>query len=606
MICSSSTISAPDRGWRGRTRRLAAGLALVALAFAGLPLRAEPQASAVLIEKAQVAIERGDGVDAEVKLGRALSQGVPRNAIAALMGEALLIRDAPERARQWLEPQQFTPDTAFAGFRALARLERREGDLPAAGKAYDEALKVDAKDAGLWVEIGRLRYQGGQHALAIAAAERAIALDPENVSALLFRGQLIRDGYGLLAALPWFETALSHDPDNVSVLLEYAATLGELNRATEAVVVTRRALELSPGNPQAYFLQAVIAARAGKFDLARALLNRTGNKLAGVPAVMLFEATLELASGNPAVAAEQLELVLERRPDNDRARNLLARALFLGGEYRYLTRRMAEAVASAGAEPYMLTTVARAYEALGERDRAAVLLDRAAIPRGASFYAEANKGAIGDLLARGRTQEAERLAEARRAALPGNRDNLLAAGDVQLALGNPSEADLRYAAAGAIRMSDGLLLRRFQALLMKEDLAGASDVVQAYLSQTPTSRMALRLAAVLAIRANEAGRAEAILEHLASTGGGRDVQLLADLAVVEIGTGDALEGEIEARTAYDLQRASPVAAQALGLALAESGRKPMEAAALLDKARALMGDNPLLAEARLKLADTRG
>jgi cellulose synthase operon protein C len=587
-------------------RRFAAGLALAGLAFAALPLQAEPQANKALIEQAQAAIDRRDGVDAEVKLGRALSQGVPRHAIAALMGEALLLRNAPERARQWLEPQQFAPDTAFAGFRALAQLEQRDGNLPAAGKAYDKALKVEPNNAALWVEIGRLRYQGGQHALAIEAADKAILLDPEDVSALLFRGQLVRDGYGLRAALPWFETALSHDAENVTVLLEYAATLGELNRATEAVVVTRRALELSPGNPQAYFIQAVIAARAGNFELARALLNRTGNKLASVPAVRLFEATLELASGNPAVAAEQLELVLERRPDNDRARNLLARALFLGGEFRYLTRRMATAVGSAGADPYLLTTVARAYEALGERDRAAVLLDRAAVPRSASFYTGADKGAIGELLARGKTRDAEQLAEARRRALPGNRENLLAAGDVQLALGNAEEADLRYAAAGAIRMSDGILMRRFQAMLMTQDLPGAEALVRAYLSQTPTSRTAMRLAAVLAVQANDAARAEAILEYLARTGSGRDVQLLADLAVVEVGSGDVADGEVEARAAYDLQRANPVAAQALGLALAKSGRKPQEAAALLDKARALMGDNPLIAEARLRLADTRG
>lgn len=599
-------ISAPERTARGTLRHIVAGLALVALASASLPLRAEPTSTSALIEQARAALERGDGVDAEVKLGRALTQGVPRNAVAALMGEAMLARNLPERARQWLEPEQFTPDTTFAGYRALARLEQREGNLPAAGKAYDKALKVEARDAELWVEIGRLRYQGGQHALAIDAANRAVALDPDDVSALLFRGQLIRDGYGLLAALPWFEAALSQDQANVTVLLEYAATLGELNRATEAVVVTRRVLELSPGNPQAYFIQAVIAARAGKYDLARALMNRTGNKLANVSAVMLFEATLELGLGNAAVAAEQLELVLERRPDNDRARNLLARALYLGGEYRYLTRRMADAVADPGAEPYLLTTVARAYEALGERGRAAVLLDRAAIPRNASFYAEASKGAIGELLAQGRMQDAEQVAEARRRALPGNRENLLAAGDVQLALGNAEEADIRYAAAGAIRMSDDLLLRRFQAMLLNKDVSGAETVVQAYLSQTPTSRTALRLAAVLALRANDAGRAEAILEHLAETGSGRDVQLRADLAIVETGTGNAAQGEAEARSAYALQRANPVAAQALGLALAQSGRKPMEAAALLDKARALMGDNPLLAEARLKLADTRG
>jgi cellulose synthase operon protein C len=583
-------------------------LAVVAavLVSGALPLRAEPPSTGKLIEQARTALERGDGLDAEVKLGKALAKGVPPEALAALMGEAMLARNAPDRARRWLEPQKFTPETAFIGFRALARLEESEGNLPAAGKAYDKALKIEPDDAGLWVEIGRLRYRGGQHVLAIDAANHAVALDPSDNAALLFRGQLVRDGYGLRAALPWFEAALSQDPQDVPVLLEYAATLGELNRASEAVVVTRRVLELSPENPQAYFIQSVIAARAGNFELARALLNRTGNKLANVSAVMLFEATLELGAGNAAVAAEQLEILLERRPDNARARHLLARALYLGGEYRYLTRRMAGAVADPGADPYLLTTVARAYEALGERDNAAPLLDRAAAPRSASFRPEADKGPVGELLAQGRLQEAERLAEGWRAALPGNRDNLLTAGDVQLALGNAAEADMRYAAAGAIRMSDGLLLRRFQAMVLRQDVAGAQLLVRGYLLQTPTSRTALRLAAILAVTANDLGRAERILEHLSRTGSGRDVQLLADLAMVEIGAGNAAEGEAEAQDAYRLQRANAMATQALGLALVEGRRRPHAAAALLDKARSLLGDNALLAQARIKLTDSRG
>lgn len=581
-------------------------LLVAALACAAFPLRAAPQAVDGWIEQAKAAIAKGDGVDAEVKLGRAVSDGAPREAVAAWMGEAMLARNELERARLWLEPERFTADTAFVGYRALARLHQREGDLPAAGLAYDKALRIDADDAALWVEIGRLRYQGGQHALAIEAADHAVALDPSDISALLFRGQLVRDGYGLRAALPWFEAALSQDKDNVPVLLEYAATLGELDRATEAVVVTRRVLELDGGNARAYFIQAVIAARAGNFELARSLLNRTGNRLGNVTAVMLFEATLDLATGNAGVAAEELELVLERRPDNDRARNLLARALYLGGQYRYLTRRMADATAQPGADPYLLTTVARAYEALGERAKAAPLLDRAAAPRRASFRAEADKGLVGALLANGEVAQARRLVEARLSALPGNRDNLLAAGDVELALGNAAQADVHYAAAGAIRMSDGVLLRRFQAMLIKRDLSGAEMLVQGYLAQTPTSRVALRLAAVLAMRDNDTLRAESILNHLVRTGSGRDVQLLADLAVVETSTDDADTGEIEARAAYGLQRANPVAAQALGLALAEQGKRPLEAAALLDKARALMGDNPLIAEARLKLTDTRG
>ena len=55
------------------------------------------------------------------------------------------------------------------------------------------------------------------------------------------------------------------------------------------------------------------------------------------------------------------------------------------------------------------------------------------------------------------------------------------------------------------------------------------------------------------------------------------------------------------RSAWVLQPASPVAAQAYGMALAELGRDPVQARQLLELAKRSGGDNPLLAAARMKL-----
>ncbi|MCB2060881.1 MAG: hypothetical protein KDE21_10270, partial [Novosphingobium sp.] len=69
--------------------------------------------------------------------------------------------------------------------------------------------------------------------------------------------------------------------------------------------------------------------------------------------------------------------------------------------------------------------------------------------------------------------------------------------------------------------------------------------------------------------------------------------------------GDARQAALTAREAYRVQRASPVAAQALGLSLAALGQSPANARALLEKARLIMGDSPLLAEGRRLLAMNR-
>jgi Flp pilus assembly protein TadD len=411
---------------------------------------------------------------------------------------------------------------------------------------------------------------------------------------------LVRDRYGLLAALPWFERAIVTDPKDVPVLLEYAATLGELGRASECVTVTRRVLQLSPKNPRAYYLQAALAARAGKYALARGLLARTKGKLDAQPGVQMLRGVVEIAAGNPAAAAEALEAVLRSRPDSLRAHELLARAILMGGQYRYATLRFAGEIAGGRASPYLLTSVARAWEALGDRQRAGELLDRAAGPVSA-LRVLGDAGRIGALLELGQTGSAQAAAEAARRTDPGFYDAQALAGDVQLALGHAAEAQARYGLAAEIRLPETLFLRRFAAYAMARDLKGGRDLVEGYLRQNPTSRPALRAAAQLAVGAGDFARARSILSWLRDNGGAGDVELLSDLAMIEAGAGDLEVARDSALAAYGLQRSSPVATQALAYADAALGGRDAEARALLDKAEAIAGATPLIAEARAKL-----
>jgi tetratricopeptide (TPR) repeat protein len=601
MTCSSNTICMAEPCRRARRAAwLALMAALVTVPFAG---HAEPQVQTptALVEAARAALRRGDGIDAEMKLRAALSRGVPRDQIAAFMGGAFIRQDDRRHAREWLGPGVFSPATAAEGFRVLAQLEQLDNNLPAAARAYDRVLAIAPDDASLWVEIGRLRYRAGQHVLAIQAADHAMALDPRSVRALEFRGELVRDRFGLLASLPWFERALVHAPGDASVLSQYAATLGELGRASDMLVVTRRLLQFAPGNPQAYYLQAVLAARAGRYDVARQLLARTRGKLDEVPGAILLEAVLELSAGNTQTASELCEQLLEREPDNMHARQLLARALYNAGQYRYLTLRFRDDIARNDASPYLLTMVARGFEATGNRVEAGKLLDRAAVPVAAALRVVPVGSRVGALMAQGRSEDALATAERDRAAEPGSYETQAAAGDVQLALGHPAEAQQCYAMAARVRMSDSLLQRRFQAFAGLRDAKGAAQMVGAYLQQNPGNRTALRLQATLAVRSGDPLRAGAILDYLRRTGSEQDVQLLTDLALVRLGSGDVEAGEQAAAQAYRLQRGSPIAAQALALSYATLQVRRGQAISLLDKARQMLGDNPLLAQARARL-----
>ncbi|QKG71439.1 tetratricopeptide repeat protein [Erythrobacter mangrovi] len=166
-------------------------------------------------------------MDAQIQLEKLLSQGVDRTELAAYLGEAALAQGNLDQARDWLSAGAFSKGTMALGYRMLGRLALAEGDLAEAGRAFDRAYTIDPDDPELWVDIGRLRYRGGEQFQAIEASERAVALDPKNAAALQFRGQLARDAQGMAVGVAWFSHVLAQQPNNVELRVEYAAALGD-------------------------------------------------------------------------------------------------------------------------------------------------------------------------------------------------------------------------------------------------------------------------------------------------------------------------------------------------------------------------------------------
>src|SRR3546814_19116677 len=83
----------------------------------------------------------------------------------------------------------------------------------------------------------------------------------------------------------------------------------------------RHAATIVPRDPRIYYLQAVLAARAGHYALARSLLHRTRGELGERPSFMLLSAFVELELGGEAVAAAWAERRLDEQPHNFTARS---------------------------------------------------------------------------------------------------------------------------------------------------------------------------------------------------------------------------------------------------------------------------------------------
>lgn len=494
-----------------------------------------------LRDKALAALSAGDGIAAEAALREALAEGAPRELLAPYMGEAEMLQGNLPEAHQWLDGGDFAPQSQARGLHMRGRLAMREGNLEVAAQSYAAALKLVPDDSGLWVDLGRLRYVDGQQFGAIAASQRALEIGPDNPAALLFRAQLVRDAQGMRAALPLIERGLEIAPNDPQLLGEYAATLGELGRGKDMVAALRRLAAHDPANQRMFYLQAVLAARAGDYDLARTLLQRSGDLERETPSAILLLGVIDLERGNYASAAQGFDRLSRMQPTNQRVGDLLARSLLMGGNNRELVARFAHDATS----PYRAILVGRAYEALGQREDAARYLDLAIrpyamttriLPAGvgpevAPFGNDASGpetvALVRGLLASGQANAARAKAAAFSRRFPESSDALALLGDTELAAGNYASASRHYGEAAKVRRPWPLVKRMAYALIRQNREPAAAALIAEHLSGEPNNAEAAALLARWDFLQRDYRRAGELLDHAAAHGLTTDGQLQA-------------------------------------------------------------------------------
>ncbi|RDE05997.1 tetratricopeptide repeat protein [Sphingomonas aracearum] len=547
----------------------------------------------------------GDGVGAEAELDRARAAGFDANRAHQLYAHAWLLQGDPARA---IAEAGKTPARYGAyAMRVAARALAAQGQVADAQDALRQVLAVDPRNSFAWGDLARVRFSAGDVRAAGDAAARAVAIDPANLEAQTLRGELVRSQYGLVAALPWFEAVLQRDAFYHPALIEYAATLGDAGRYADMLDATRRALAARPGSAQAYYLQAVMAARAGRNELARGLLARTAGQIDGLPGALLLGGTLDYAAGGYEQAIGKWRELVGRQPMNVTARRLLGAALLRSGDARGALDVLRPVALRADADSYTLTLVARAFERTGERDWAARFLDRAAMPQAGGstpFGAEdslpvlqsvaaaspgdpvAALGYVRGLVDKGDRTGAVSAAKSLAARMPGAPAAWAALGDTLAAGGRFAEAAGAYRRAADLRFDEAIMLRLVDASDRAGDRAGAANTLALYLSQNPQSIAALRLSAHWMIAAGQWSEAIERLEGLRARIGDRDATLLAELAAAYGGDGDDAVAVRYARAANDLAPMNPGTADAYGWALYGAG-KPAAAAEILQKAVAI-------------------
>jgi tetratricopeptide (TPR) repeat protein len=578
-------------------------------------IKADPEWVDARISQAKIYLKLSDPVGAEAELRRAIDLGADADSLRHLMADTLFQMGENSRAKRWLMDGNIPLENMGYAMRILAQIETADGNMDAARNAFDRALGYTPDDSTLWTAIAQFRLVNGDQGGAVAAVEYAVGQNPGDVRALQFRGELMRSQYGLASALPWFERALQIDPTDVPVLEAYGVTLGDMGRMRDMLDVARRIIALHPRNADAFFMQAVLAARAEQFPLAQSLLQKSEGALGRVPSFMQVEGIVEFQLGNYHKASERFDRLLAMQPHSLRTQHLLARALYAKGEHEQLLERFVPIAERNGSTIYLKTLVARSLEAIGEPEAALVFLQRAT-ERDRAMLTMLDENEDASLL----TLAAERDPLNARAVIPfvrklinqGNYDRALAeaqrlasanagapdahmlVGDVQLLRNVPQLALESYERAAQIRYSEPVLQRMVMALKAVGRGDDAERVLLRFAGFNPANVGASRMLADVYIDYRNWEAAQAMLQELHARTGSINPSMMSDLALAQLRNGSIEDAQLSSRLGYEAQTANALSTHIYGLTLSQSEAHIDIAVEFLEKAQALNPANPWL------------
>lgn len=143
------------------------------------------------------------------------------------------------------------------------------GDYAGALKDMDEAIKLQPRLAGLYINRAFLRYNQDDYFGAMADYDYAIELEPLNVTALFNRGLLLAEVSANDRALNDFSKVLSLNPDDYRALYNRAVIYGKKGQYANATDDINRVIDAFPDFPGAFYLRGEFARQSGNLHAAK-------------------------------------------------------------------------------------------------------------------------------------------------------------------------------------------------------------------------------------------------------------------------------------------------------------------------------------------------
>lgn len=108
---------------------------------------------------------------------------MPQEAIPLPSGEAIVIEPVPK--------SDMSGNKAIIALLDRAQIDNQAGNREAAGSSLERALRIEPRNAWLWMELAQLRLAQGQYAQAITLARKSISFAGHEHRLLALNWQVI-------------------------------------------------------------------------------------------------------------------------------------------------------------------------------------------------------------------------------------------------------------------------------------------------------------------------------------------------------------------------------------------------------------------------------
>jgi putative PEP-CTERM system TPR-repeat lipoprotein len=322
-------------------------------------------------------LEQDDPAAAQIELDKAVHLGFSPDELQLALAKAALARGQADKVLERFGSRALSPPKAHAELRALvgtAQLSR--GQTRDAGRAFDEALQLDASNVTAHLGAARLAAARQDFAGALSGVERALSAAPASVPALLLKGDLLALQSKHDAAESAYRAAIDAAPRQRALrlaLILHLLKAGSTDKAADEVAALEKA---APGDERTSYAKALVLAQQGKFRAARQAVLQV-LKVAPEHAPSLTLAGMAaLNTGALAEAESHLRKALLNAPNALAAKRLLAFTHLRMGKIDLALSEAGELL-KLSEDPGIIALAGEAHLANGDVAAAARLYERA-------------------------------------------------------------------------------------------------------------------------------------------------------------------------------------------------------------------------------------